>query len=62
MRSIDLIGSNKAGLFTNLVPIFVAILGVIILNETFYLFHIISMITVFFGIYIFILADKTSNN
>ena len=62
MRSIDLIGSNKAGLFTNLVPIFVAILGVIILNETFYLFHIISMITAFFGIYIFILADKTSNN
>ena len=59
MRSVDLIGSNKAGLFTNLIPIFVATLGVIILNETFYLFHVISMVTVFFGIYIFFLADKT---
>ena len=29
------------------------------LNETFYLFHVISMVTVFFGIYIFFLADKT---
>ena len=59
MRSVDLIGSNKAGLFTNLIPIFVATLGVIILNEPFYLFHVISMVTVFFGIYIFFLADKT---
>ena len=60
MRSVDLIGSNKAGLFTNLIPIFVATLGVIILNETFYLFHVISMVTVFFGIYIFFLADKNT--
>jgi len=59
IRAVDLIGPGKAGLYTNLVPIYAAVLGVLILGESFRLYHFISLLLVFLGIYVFsVLGDK----
>ncbi len=53
MRGVDLIGPSSAGLYANLVPIFSAVMAVIILDETFSFYHLIAMVIVFSGIYLF---------
>jgi drug/metabolite transporter (DMT)-like permease len=53
MRGVDLIGPGAAGLYTNMVPVFAAILAVLLLNESFHLFHLTALILVFAGIYLF---------
>lgn len=53
MRGVDLIGPGSAGLYTNLVPVFGAIFAVLLLSETFQLFHLTALILVFGGIYLF---------
>jgi drug/metabolite transporter (DMT)-like permease len=53
MRGVDLIGPGQAGLYTNLVPIYGAILAVIILGETLHLYHVMALGLVFYGIYLF---------
>ena len=53
MKGVRIIGPSISGLYTNLVPVFTSILAVIIINENFYLYHLISLIIIFFGIYIF---------
>lgn len=59
IRSVELIGADKAGLFINLVPLFSAFLGVIILKERLQLFHLSSLLIILFGIYLFmILGEK----
>ena len=59
IRGVELIGPSKAGLFINLIPIFSALLGVLILSEQLKFFHLISLIIVFIGIYLFmILGEK----
>ena len=59
IRGVELIGPSKAGLFINLIPIFSALLGVLILGEQLKFFHLISLIIVFIGIYLFmILGEK----
>ncbi|MEM8951726.1 MAG: DMT family transporter, partial [Pseudomonadota bacterium] len=50
IRAIELIGGNSAGLFINLVPIFGAILAVLLLGEDFQLFHAIALTLVLGGI------------
>ena len=52
MRGVELIGANRAGLYVNLVPVFTAILAVIILSEKLFLFHILSLLLVLSGIFI----------
>ena len=52
MIGVDKIGSSKAGMFTNLVPVFSALLGVSILKETLGLYHLLSLGLVFTGLYI----------
>ncbi len=52
MIGVDRIGSSKAGMFTNLVPVFSALLGVSILNETLGYYHLLSLGLVFSGLYI----------
>ena len=52
IRSVDLIGPGRAGLFTNLVPLFGAFFAVMILGESFALFHLIAVILVIGGILI----------
>ena len=53
MRGVDLIGPGSAGLYANLVPIFSAIMAVLLLSEDFALFHLAAMLLVFGGIGLF---------
>ena len=53
MRGVDLIGPGSAGLYANLVPIFSAIMAVLLLSEIFNIYHFSAMILVFGGIGLF---------
>ncbi|WEX11780.1 DMT family transporter [Chelativorans sp. AA-79] len=50
IRSNELIGPNRAGLFVNLVPIFGTLLSILILGEDFHLYHAAALLLVFCGI------------
>lgn len=50
MRGVDLIGPDRAGVYSNLVPIYSAALGVLILNEAFGLYHFLSITIVITGL------------
>jgi drug/metabolite transporter (DMT)-like permease len=50
MRGVDLIGPGRAGVFMNLVPVFTAILAVVVLGEPFAVFHLIALVLVISGI------------
>ena len=52
MRSVELIGPGRAGLFINLVPVFGAILAVAILHEPFGPQHALALALVLAGIFI----------
>lgn len=52
IRGNELIGGNRASLFINLVPIFGIVLSVLILRESFHLFHLLSMALVLGGIWL----------
>jgi drug/metabolite transporter (DMT)-like permease len=52
VRGVELIGSNRAGLFMNGIPIFGVLLSVLFLGEPLYGFHIIAMAMVAAGIVI----------
>lgn len=52
MRGVELIGSNRAGLFINLVPIFGTLLALIFLGEEFHLYHAIAIVLVLGGIWL----------
>ena len=58
IKGVELIGESKAGLFINMVPVFSAFLGVIILKENLEIFHFISLVIVLFGIYLFMILGK----
>ncbi len=59
IRGVELVGASKAGLFINFLPIFAAILGVLLLGEKLYIYHLISLFIVLFGVYLFmVLGDK----
>ena len=50
IRSITMLGANRASLFINLVPIFGALLAVVILGESFRLYHLAGLALVLGGI------------
>lgn len=52
LRGVDLIGPGRAGVYANLVPVFAAILSVLILGEAFALYHAAAMVLVLSGIVI----------
>lgn len=52
MRGVDLIGPGRAGVYVNLVPIFAAILAILILDERFAPFHAIALALVIGGIWL----------
>jgi drug/metabolite transporter (DMT)-like permease len=52
LRSVDLIGPGRTGLFVNLVPVFAPILAVLILGEPFGLYHAVALVLVLGGIFI----------
>ena len=52
IRGNELLGGNRASVFLNLVPIFGAVLSVMILNETFHTYHAAALVMVIGGIVI----------
>jgi len=52
IRGVSLIGSNRAGLFINLVPLFGTVLAIMFLGEAFYSYHAIAIVLVLGGIWI----------
>ena len=49
-RGVELVGSNRAGLFINLVPIFGSVLAVLIIGEQFEWYHLVGLLLVLGGI------------
>jgi drug/metabolite transporter (DMT)-like permease len=52
IRGVELIGSNRASLFINLVPVFGTLLAIAILGERFHLFHAVALALVVGGIWL----------
>ncbi len=50
IRGVAMLGANRAGLFINLVPIFGALLAVLILGESFRPYHMVGLALVLGGI------------
>ncbi len=50
MRGLELIGSNRGGVFINLVPIFGSMFAIMLLGERFHLYHGLSLILVMGGV------------
>ena len=62
IRGVELVGASKAGLFINFLPIFAAILGVLLLGESLFVYHLISLFIVLLGVYLFmVIGDKEKN-
>lgn len=62
IRGVELVGASKAGLFINFLPIFAAILGVLLLGERLFVYHLISLFIVLSGVYLFMVTgDKEKN-
>ncbi|BDA83242.1 membrane protein [Aureimonas sp. SA4125] len=57
VRAIELIGANRANLFTNLTPIFGAILAILVVGEKPYPYHAVALGLVLGGI---VLAERRS--
>ena len=53
MKGVEKIGPSRSGLYTNLVPVFSSLLAVFFLGEEFQSFHLLSLIMIFTGIYLF---------
>ena len=53
MKGVEKIGPSRSGLYTNLVPVFSSLLAVFFLGEEFKSFHLLSLIMIFIGIYLF---------
>ena len=58
MRGVELIGPGRAGIFVNLVPVFGAIMAVVILGEPFAGYHVVALLLVVGGIAI---AQRSSS-
>lgn len=52
LRGVDLIGPGRAGVFVNLVPVFAALLAVVLLGEAFAWFHGAALALVLGGIWL----------
>ena len=61
MKGVEKIGPSRSGLYTNLVPVFSSILAVLFLGENFKFYHFLSLIMIFFGIYLFENKNKINS-
>ena len=52
MRGVELIGPGRAGVYINLVPVFTAIMAVVLIDEPFALYHAIALGLVLAGIFL----------
>lgn len=60
IRGVELIGPNRAGLFINMVPITGTLLSILILGESFHLYHAVALLLVFGGIWLAETRGKTA--
>lgn len=60
MNGVALIGPGRAALFGNLVPVFVPILAILILGESFEVFHAVGLALVLSGIWLAEQVKRTS--
>lgn len=51
-RGVELVGANVAGTFLNLMPVFGAVLGMLLLGEHLQIYHYIGIVLIFSGIYL----------
>ncbi len=58
IRGVELLGPARAGIFINLVPIFASILAVLVLGESFKMFHGIALALILSGIWLSERAGK----
>ena len=59
IKGISIIGSNRAGIFLHLMPIFSTILAILIFSEQFMIYHLIGALLIITGI---ILSSKKGKN
>jgi drug/metabolite transporter (DMT)-like permease len=52
VRAVDLIGPGRTGVFVNLVPVFTAILAVLLIAEPFAAYHAVALALVIGGIWL----------
>jgi drug/metabolite transporter (DMT)-like permease len=52
MRGLEMIGSNRGGVFINIVPIVGSALAIVILGETLHPYHIIALVLVVGGVWL----------
>lgn len=52
VRGLEIIGSNRGGIFINLVPIFASVLAVLLLGEAFLFHHLAAMCLVLSGVWL----------
>jgi len=52
-RGIELIGANRAGLFTYLIPVFASVMAILFLGETLRGYHVMGMVLILVGMVIF---------
>ncbi len=59
-RGVELIGSGRAGQFVHLMPVFGAVLAVLLLHEQLHLFHLVGVALIAAGIGVSALGRRTS--
>lgn len=52
IKGNEIIGSNRAGIFINLVPIFGTLMSVMILGEMLHVYHVVALVLVLGGIWL----------
>ncbi len=52
LRSVDLVGPGRTGMLVNLTPVFAACLAVLLLNESFQLYHSVALLLVLGGLWL----------
>ena len=50
IRAVELIGANRSGQFANLLPIWGAVLAVVVLGEAFHFYHGVALVLILAGI------------
>ena len=58
IKGISIIGSNRAGIFLHLMPIFSTVMAILIFEEKFMTFHLIGTLLIIIGI---VLSSKNKN-
>ncbi|MEZ5870979.1 MAG: DMT family transporter [Nitratireductor sp.] len=51
VRGLESIGSNRGGVFINVVPIFASVMAIFMLGEDFHLYHAVAIILVLIGVW-----------